>query len=45
MMMVGIPTQEVKPFKMANKLLIGSTARIAYNVMWLDAGGKSTPKL
>jgi len=29
--MVGIPTQEVKPFKMVNKSLIGSTARIAYN--------------
>jgi hypothetical protein len=31
-MMVGIHTQEVKPFRMGNKSLIGSTARIAYNV-------------
>jgi hypothetical protein len=29
--MVGIHTQEVKPFRMENKSLIGSTARIAYN--------------
>jgi hypothetical protein len=39
MIMVGIHTQVVKLLKMAKKSLIGSTARIAYNVPTLGEGG------